>query len=183
MADSIVILPSTIPEMRAYLLDGIQRILNHPFILGLSEVDKAVLQAEYRLYSVDDSAVSIILSTLQALYPVSQKEFHMSVKAIDWGSLLAKLESLAAQIPTIAEDVKQVIEDILTGLQTKKAKVKAAAGPAKCDRECKDMVCEVLCEQRHALVKALFDNLCTQDCIECCCPEDEDGPPDHPPSV
>ena len=52
----------TVPELRAKLLEGIDRILRHPFLL--SAEDQEVLRAVRQTYEESDAVVQAILGHL-----------------------------------------------------------------------------------------------------------------------
>lgn len=51
-------------ELRQHILDGIDRMLARPIILGLTADDKMILKAQRDFWSTNDSAVQALLTKL-----------------------------------------------------------------------------------------------------------------------
>lgn len=175
-------IPSTVSEMRSFLLDGIARLLSHTwFVQG---TDATVLHALERLYLNDDEVVGKVLASLKQLLGETKEELvtrgkkkmAKTKKAIDWQAVLAKLNDLVSKLPAVAALVEQIVQVLEEPAPAPPANY--TAGPQCCHE---DLCCHLLehlgCQQED-LAHALVTNLHLQVELEKCCP---DGPPDGPP--
>ncbi len=138
-------------ELRRQLLAGCDSVLAHPWVSGSDNVTiaKAVREQTTR----DDEWVDRLVTTMNA-----QRRATMSkTKAIDWQSLLKKLQDIAANVPQIVTTVELLIS-LLGGSNPP---VQGKAVHECCDlSEC--LQCALECQLRAtaALLKA-----------QCCCPD------------
>lgn len=56
--------PMSLFELRQYITDGIDRMLNRPIFLGLNEQAKLILKAQRDYWATNDQAVNDILTKL-----------------------------------------------------------------------------------------------------------------------
>lgn len=136
---------------RTVLVQGIDKILGYR-MFGPSEEQRAVLLAARQLAISDDEFIGKI-SLSVGPYRQEVTEMAKSVKAVNWQSLLEKLQALAEKAPAIAALVTKLIEQFTDVFNNQPVKSGDCAPPtpevkAALDAECEALIslCEAHCK-------------------------------------